>query len=80
MGSKVLIGKKYKQTNQDYNFMNIDAKKEEIFSLLEKNWVFAQNSNVLIPTSLQPEDVNLWYFKLDSINRIRIHKLKYLRS
>ena len=37
MGSKVLIGKKYKQTNQDYNFMNIDAKKEEIFSLLEKN-------------------------------------------
>ena len=30
----------------------------------EKNWVFATSSNVLIPISLQPDLVNLWYFKL----------------
>ena len=28
----------------------------------ERNWVFAANSNFLI--HLQPEDENLWYFKL----------------
>ena len=28
------------------------------------NWVFATNSNLLIPISLQPDVVNLWYFKL----------------
>ena len=30
-----------------------------------RNWVFATNSNVLIPISLQPDDGILWYFKLD---------------
>ena len=28
------------------------------------NWVFATNSSFLIPISLQPYGVNLWYFKL----------------
>ena len=28
------------------------------------NWVFATNSNFLIPISLQPDGVGLWYFKL----------------
>ncbi len=30
----------------------------------ERNWVFATNSHFLTPISLQPDDVNLWYFKL----------------
>ena len=30
----------------------------------ERNWVFAKNLNFLTPISLQPDGVNLWYFKL----------------
>ena len=30
----------------------------------ERNWVFATNSNLLIPISLQPDGVGLYYFKL----------------
>ena len=30
----------------------------------QRNWVFATNSNMLIPMSLQPDGVCLWYFKL----------------
>ena len=29
----------------------------------KRNWVFATNSNFLIPISFQPYSVNLWYFK-----------------
>ena len=31
---------------------------------MKRNWVFATNSNFLIPISLQPDGVGLWYFKL----------------
>ena len=30
----------------------------------QRNWVFVTNSVFVKPTSLQPDDVNLWYFKL----------------
>ena len=30
----------------------------------ERNWVFATNSEFIIPISLEPNVVNLWYFKL----------------
>ena len=33
-----------------------------------RNWVFATNSNCLIPTSLQSGGVTLWYFKLGLFN------------
>ena len=33
-------------------------------TLLQKNWVFVTTSNFLIPKSLQPDGVNLSYFKL----------------
>ena len=33
-----------------------------------KNWVFATNSNFLIPISLQSFGVNLWYWKLKLYN------------
>jgi len=46
----------------------------------ERNWVFATNSEFLIPISLEPNVVNLWYFKLIIIWSNRIHSLKYLRS
>ena len=31
---------------------------------LKRTWVFATNSHFLIPISLEPNVVNLWYFKL----------------
>ena len=31
---------------------------------MKRDWVFATNSNLLIPLSLQPDGANLWYFKL----------------
>ena len=43
----------------------------------QRNWVFAKNSNLLIPISLQPDAANLLYFKL--ILPISIISLKYLR-
>ena len=46
----------------------------------ERNWVFATNSNLLIPISLQADGANLWYFKLILILSISINSLKYLRS
>ena len=30
----------------------------------KRNWVFATNSNLLIPIYLQPDGANFWYFKL----------------
>ena len=35
----------------------------------QRNWVFAPNSNFLIPISLQNDCVNLWYFKLRLIDQ-----------
>ena len=35
-----------------------------LIALLKRNWVFATNSVFVKPISLQPYDVNLWYFKL----------------
>ena len=32
--------------------------------LIKRNWVVATNSSVLIPITLQPDDVILWHFKL----------------
>ena len=29
----------------------------------QKNWDFATNADILIPISLQPDGVNLWYIK-----------------
>ena len=34
----------------------------------QKNWVFASNSDFLIPISLQTDGVNPWYFKLRSFD------------
>ncbi len=33
-------------------------------NLPQRNWVFATNSNRLIPISFLSDDVNLWYFNL----------------
>jgi len=32
--------------------------------VVQRNWVFVTNSNLLSPISLQSDRVNLWYFKL----------------
>ena len=32
-------------------------------NVVYRNWVFAKNLNALIPLSLQPGGVNLWYFQ-----------------
>ena len=30
----------------------------------QRNWILSLDTNFIIPTSLQPDSVNLWYFKL----------------
>ena len=35
-----------------------------LLELLQRNWVFATNSNFLIPISWQPDGENPWYFIL----------------
>ena len=48
---------------------------------MQRNWVFATNSNFLIFISLQPDILNLWYFKLILFDLTElIHSFKYLRS
>ncbi len=39
----------------DFGFFNFE---------LERSWVFATNSNFLIPLSVQPDSPYLWHFKL----------------
>jgi len=34
----------------------------------QRNWVFAKNSTFEIPISFNPDDLNLWYFKLTLFN------------
>ena len=46
-----------------------------VFFCLFRNWVFATNPNFLIPILLQPDGVNLWYFKL---RFFELYSLKYL--
>ena len=36
----------------------------DIFFWEIRNWVFATNSNFLIPISIEPDVVDFWYFKL----------------
>ena len=43
----------------------------------QRNWVFATNLNVLIPISLQPDDVNLWQFQTKIIGPNKIHSLRF---
>ena len=38
----------------------------------ERIWVLVANSNILIPTSVQPDGINLWYFKLRLFDLIEI--------
>ena len=37
-------------------------------SLKLRNWVFATNSDFTIAISLQPDGINLWYFKLSLLD------------
>ena len=47
-----------------------------ILFYLKRSWIFATNSNIKTPISLEPNVVNLWYLKLWCN---RIHSLKYLK-
>ena len=40
---------------------------------LQSNWVLAQNSNILITISVEPDVIELWYFKPNILS------LKYQR-
>ena len=44
----------------------IDLKNEgiELLPQIQRNWVFATNSEFIMPISLEPNVVNLWYLKL----------------
>ena len=54
----ILIKYQYKKSNPNTIFPLLNI------CYLQKNWVFATNSNALIPISLQHDGVNLWYLKL----------------
>ena len=49
---------------------------------MQRNWVFATNSNFLIPKSLQPGGVDLWYFKLwlFDLPKTKVWNFKGLRN
>ena len=38
--------------------------KNAVKRFCERNWVLATNSDFQIAISLQPDDVNFWYFKI----------------
>ena len=50
--------------NSDLKFLALFDSGSEASLIFERNWVFATNSNFLIPISLQSDGVNLYYFKL----------------
>ena len=41
---------------------------------MERNWVFAVNSNFLFPISLQPDSVNLWFI----LTEFKVRNIKFL--
>ena len=47
----------------------------------ERNWVFASDLNVLLPSSLQPDGVNLCYFKLKilDLTEFIVWNIKFLQ-
>ena len=51
------------------------------FFFLQRNWVFATHSVFVKPISLQPYDVNLWYFKLTlfHLSEFIVWNIKVLR-
>ena len=46
----------------------------------QRNSVLAKSLSLLIPTSLQPEEVNLSYLNSNNFIEFRIHSLKYQGS
>ena len=37
-----------------------------------KNWVYTTNTNFIIPISLQPDEVHLWYFQLSWFDQTKL--------
>ena len=58
---KSLFNPQFYSHDHCLSFFKIYFFKREI---QQRNWVFATNSVFVKPISLQPDDVNLWYFKL----------------
>ena len=52
-----------------FNFDFLNFYFDRAFSLVERIWVFATTSNLLIPISYQPDGAYLWYFKLRSFDQ-----------
>ena len=42
----------------------INSFNKETEKIQQRNWVFSTSSEFIIPISLEPNVVNLWYFKL----------------
>ena len=62
---KAEMNLKYEETDQ---FFKVFEKRGNRFKIWgnrpERNWVLATDSDFQIAISLQPDGVNLWYFKL----------------
>ena len=66
---KKLVKKNFKWLNENLltiiHILGLILKLEILRNdLSENNWVFATNSEFIIPISLEPNVINLWYFKL----------------
>jgi len=59
LNTKLIINK---DTHEIHNFFSFACSKKLLQKWVQRNWVFATNSNLLIPISLQSDDANLWYF------------------
>ena len=79
-GEKKSVARKNLFKNQCYVTMVLLSLKKNLCFFKRKNWVFATNSNFLIPIFSQPVCVNLWYIKFRIFDSKEMHSLKYLRS
>ena len=68
------------KTGSNYDFGFCLSKLRLLIKISQRNWLFVTNSEFIIPMSLEPNVVHLWYFKTYIIWSKRIHSLKYLRS
>ena len=56
-----------------------EKKWKKFVEKIERNQVFVTNSDILVPLSLQPDNVNLWYLEFKFVKSNWIYSLKCLR-
>ena len=63
-----------------YTYIYFNMYNIHVYDNKKRNWIFSTNSNFLIPKSMQPVGVKLWYFKIILFDHIKeFIAWKYLR-